>query len=193
MAQQTVDNLDTGLSARNKINENFTELYTNTSTALQPADLQAHNTSIIAHDDIRQLIASNTAKIAKLESMGDFIGVFDTFAEVPIDVSGFIAASVNDFVIVRVDENQNDEPTMYMISAINGTTIVWEYILTFATDITGMLPLSGGTMLGTLIAQSNINYSVAQVCNIIISDIDLQVGVSALPNGMVYLVYEPAV
>jgi len=58
------------------------------------------------------------------------------------------------------------------------------------TDLAGKLALTGGSMAGPLVAQSNSNYDVAQVRNTIISDVDLTPGVSALESGTLYFVYE---
>ena len=68
-------------------------------------------------------------------------------------------------------------------------TSVNSNISTMQNDITnlksGKLNLSGGTMTGALVAQSNINYATAQVRNIIISTADPSGG----SNGDIWIKY----
>lgn len=52
------------------------------------------------------------------------------------------------------------------------------------------LPLSGGTMTGTLIAVEDADVTVSQVRNIYATDTDLTAGTSELPTGTICLVYE---
>ena len=62
-------------------------------------------------------------------------------------------------------------------------------ISTAKTDVTNLksdkLNISGGTMTGTLVAQNNINYTTAQVRNIIISTVDPSGG----SNGDIWIKY----
>lgn len=58
------------------------------------------------------------------------------------------------------------------------------------SQFSAKLDKSGGTMTGALVAQSNTDYSTEQARNIIISDADLEAGVSTLANGTLYFVYE---
>lgn len=110
------------------------------------SELTAHNTSGTAHTDIRNLISGLDFRITGLENLGHFVGAFDTFAEIPENVSAFSAApSVNDFVIIRKDESFDDKPTIYMILSIDGSgDITWEHIITLEDDITGKVDIDQG-------------------------------------------------
>jgi len=56
------------------------------------------------------------------------------------------------------------------------------------TQLNAKLPLTGGTMTGILIAQSNTSYTVRQVHNIILSTVDADVG--AMQNGDIWVKYK---
>lgn len=53
-----------------------------------------------------------------------------------------------------------------------------------------MVPKSGDTMTGSLIAGGTQDIATAQVRNILASTTDLEAGVSELDTGVLYLVYE---
>jgi len=55
--------------------------------------------------------------------------------------------------------------------------------------IDAAVPMTGGTMTGQLVAQSNTANETAQVRNVIISTQDLVAGTSPLENGVLYFVY----
>jgi hypothetical protein len=89
-------------------------------------------------------IAELVAKISLLESLGSYVGTFDTYALVPTNISGFTQGiTINDFVNVRADSSHNGDCTRYIASAINSSTgaITWTYDITLSgaggVDITG--------------------------------------------------------
>ena len=62
-------------------------------------------------------------------------------------------------------------------------------------DVDGYVPIDGGTMEGTLIADSvsTADLTMAQVRNIYAGTVDMEDGVSELTAGALYLVYEEGV
>ena len=58
------------------------------------------------------------------------------------------------------------------------------------TELAERLPLTGGSLTGTLRAQPNTGYATGQVRNVILSTANLIPGVSPLEDGALYFVYE---
>lgn len=78
-------------------------------------------------------------RIEGLENLGQYVGTFDTKADIPTNVSSFDNITLNDFINIRADESKNNLPTRYIAKNINRNTgeITWEYDISFSSDISG--------------------------------------------------------
>jgi len=82
-------------------------------------------------------------RVATLENLGSYVGSFDTYANLPTNISHWnnTGITINDFVTVRADETKNGAATRYVATQINTTTgvITWTYDLTYSTDVSGKI------------------------------------------------------
>jgi len=117
------------------------------------ADIAAHNASATAHPGIRDLIEALGDRVDGLESLGSWAGTFDTFADVPDNISDFEHIAINDFVYVREDENHDDMYSRHFVQAIDGTTgaITWGFDRSWgaAVDATMDMVAAGDTLTVT--------------------------------------------
>ncbi|MCL2310908.1 MAG: hypothetical protein FWC41_00255 [Firmicutes bacterium] len=122
-------------------------------------DLQDHIEDMIHHitDTERNLWNSFESRIDGLENLGSFVGTFQTFAQVPTNVSGFeFGITVNDFINVRVDETRDGAHTRYIaIDIDNYGDITWVYDVTYSTDITGKMDLQPSATTGNIAIFNN--------------------------------------
>ncbi len=98
------------------------------------------------------VVESNLAdRIARVENLGDYVGSFPTKASLPADTSAFPnGITVNDFTTIQSDETHSNTPSRYVVSAINGTAITWNYDFSYSQDITGKADKVAGATNGNL-------------------------------------------
>jgi hypothetical protein len=87
-------------------------------------------------------------RVGTLENLGNYVGSFATFADLPDNKSSFPNdITINDFTTIRVDETHNNLPSRYVASAIDETTgaITWTYDLTYSNSGGGADNPSQGT------------------------------------------------
>lgn len=91
--------------------------------------------------DVDKDIADLDARIEALAGLGQYVGTYDSYADIPKNKSGFTHITLNDYVNVRIDENYDDATTRYIATAINSSTgvITWSYDITYSTDVSGKM------------------------------------------------------
>ena len=85
-----------------------------------------------------------TAAVRRISNLGKHVGTFDTFAVLPYNVSAFLplVPTVNDWISIRQDENNQNATTRYIIENIEPDgTITWSFDIVFVTDITGKMDI----------------------------------------------------
>lgn len=127
-----------------------------------------------------------------LEKLKKIIGSYVT-AEDPVSITDTIPPTFDGYLssdfALKNDLSSHSNDTV--IHVTNAEREAWDGALGSVNIINAtMLPKSGGTMTGQLVAQSNDAYGTAQTRNIIISNVDIEEGIAALANGTIYLVYE---
>lgn len=80
-------------------------------------------------------------RIEGLENLGQYVGTFDTKADIPTNVSSFDHITLNDFINIRADESKSNVPTRYIAKQINRDTgvITWQYDISYSSDISGKI------------------------------------------------------
>ncbi len=102
-----------------------------------------------ADDALQGQIDDTNARIERVENMGDYVGSFPTFVLLPADTSAFPnGITVNDFTTIQSDETHSNTPSRYVVSAINGTAITWNYDFSYSQDITGKADKVAGATSG---------------------------------------------
>jgi hypothetical protein len=107
-------------------------------------------------------IASLGLRVDNLESLGHYLGTYDTVTAMPNNSSSFtITPTINDFVNIRQDENYANAMTRYVIEAIAGDgTITWSYDITYSTDVTGKADQSALDATNSQLAQMAASLSL---------------------------------
>lgn len=105
MAQQTINNGDSGLSARTKINENFTELYAATAVVLTDAasmDLTAIKHTLASSSATRTFTISYTGDDITLVVTLSNTGAVYTFPATALCVSDGVASGDNTLTLAGI-------------------------------------------------------------------------------------------
>lgn len=90
--------------------------------------------------DVDKDIADLDARIEALAGLGQYVGTFDSYADIPKSKTGFTHITLNDYVNVRLDENYDDATTRYIATAISDSgAITWSYDITYSTDVSGKM------------------------------------------------------
>lgn len=126
-----------------------------------------------------------------LEKLKTIIGSYVT-AEDPVSITDTIPPTFDgylssDFALNTDLVSHTGDSVIHVTSEERNT---WNSaVSTMNVMNSTMLPKSGGTMEGQLVAQSNNAYDIAQTRNVIMSTTDIGDG-SELATGTIYLVYE---
>ena len=97
--------------------------------------------------------------------------------------------------ILAAKADKTEIPTALPANGGNADTVDGKHASDFATAAQGTkadnaMPKSGGTFTGVAVAGGSQAIGTAQVRNIVASQTDLVAGVSALPTGQLYIVFE---
>lgn len=110
-----------------------------------------------------EYVLNQIPNVSNFITAQDPVGIVDT---IPPTFDGH---TIEDFVLQsQIVDNTNSTASDVPLSANQGN-VLNQAIQQNATNLSSKLNLSGGTMTGALIAQSNTNYTVGQVRNIYIS------------------------
>lgn len=147
-------------------------LYNNTLSVPRKKDIDAVQDTVDMHDsDIQQLESDvnglnteiSAVKTALTSKQDKITGAGSTITDDNLTANRALISNasgkvdVSDITTTQLDYLKNP------VTSVNGQT--GEVTL----DLTKFLELAGGTMLGTLVAQSNANYTTPQARNVIIS------------------------
>ena len=123
--------------------------------------------------EIQNDIVELYSEIARLESLGNYVGAFDNRAApqdplgentiLPTNISEFdFVVTVNDFATVREDETQlsyagNPQTTRYVILAVDDVTgdITWNFDLVYSTDLSGKVDKVPSAVSGNIAVFDN--------------------------------------
>lgn len=172
-------------------NTNLTGLDTSSATVITEVDtiisalgkLQAQlNPLNDISDRIESVENKNTEQDSKITSLEEKSHthnnktILDGISEVK--VQGWNSASTNSHT--HSNKSELDKIT-------SGKVESWDLAINTAN---AALPKSGGNMTGTLTAGGNQDVSVSQVRNIYAGTSDMEAGITPLPTGTIYFVYE---
>jgi len=83
--------------------------------------------------DFQGQIDDANDRIERVENLGDYVGSFDTLANLPTNINAFDKLiTVNDFATVQADEDHNGVPARYVVIEVNGPDITWQFDLTYS-------------------------------------------------------------
>jgi len=118
-------------------------VYTYKSIGGDNGDIEAHNTSPSAHEDIREDIEDINERLDRILNLGLWAGTFDTYDDVPTNIDGFEHITVNDFIYIRTDENEGDLYTRYFVESIDEDTgeITWGLDRVFNDAVNGTMDM----------------------------------------------------
>lgn len=92
-----------------------------------------NETIVIIQNQVKELTEANKnlqTQLTSLANLGQYVGSFDTYGDIPTTQSGFLPLIVtpNDFVDVRADENNSGRSARYRVSNISVTgDITWSF------------------------------------------------------------------
>ena len=113
--------------------------------------------------------ASSWEKAGSSADVSAFVTAVDAGAITDTVPQTFEGHQVDEFVLkIDVVNNLTSTATNVPLSAAQGKALN-DKIATATTTASNALPKSGGTLTGTLVAQSNTNYTTKQVRNVILS------------------------
>lgn len=129
-------------------------------------------------------------RIVALEELGQYVGSYDKYSDVPNNKSAFEHITINDFVNVRADENHGNLTTRYVATAINPSTgvITWTYDITYTTDVSGKMDLvtsAQNNRVATFTTGGQVQDS-----GVLISNIVLTTDITAISNSEIDSIME---
>jgi len=109
----------------------------------------------IKNSDVSAVLEGVNERIDNVSNLGQFVGSFESFAEVSaLVLSDFpVGIGVNDFITVRVDETHDGKRSRYVLSELDRDTevLTWSYDFDYSTDITGKVDKVVGADVGNIV------------------------------------------